>query len=280
MARDPGSLWWPLPESGRQGTGVKRKFIVHSTGTRASAAANARYFAQAGVVVESTFIVGLDPSDPTRQLLDSTEVADANGTANDEGISVEVVGGGADPFTPWQLAELVRLGRWAHDTHGIPLQVIPSPAQDAGGYGWHVMFGAPGPWTEVIGKVCPGAVRIRQLQADVFPRIFDREDQDLTPEQDRLLRAVHDKLSGVADQVGGPLQEFQGRTLVQSLAWLLREDGSPLLLAAARQADPTALAGALRPLLAEAVAAGMAADNKAQAQAIVDQLVRRLAGTA
>jgi hypothetical protein len=169
MARDPQSLWSPLPESGRQGAGTKTQFIVHSTGDRGSAKAIFGYFSRADVVVESTFVVGLSPADPTRQMLDSSEVADANLKANTRAIAVEVVGTENDPFTDWQISELIRLGRWARTQHPIPARTCP--AWDVGGFGWHVMFGAPGPWTPVA-KSCPGPTRINQLRSVVFPAIF------------------------------------------------------------------------------------------------------------
>lgn len=169
MSRDPGSLWSPLPEAAQQGSHAKDKFIVHSTGDRGSAEAIYRYFARPDVVVESTFVVGLSPADPTRQLLDSSAVADANWGANTTGISVEVVGTKDDPFTGWQIAELVRLGRWARAEHPIAARVCAT-ATDSG-LGWHVMFGAPGPWTPVA-KDCPGRTRIGQLKTVVFPAIL------------------------------------------------------------------------------------------------------------
>lgn len=167
--RDPRSLWSPLPESGHQGTHVKTQFIVHSTGDTASAEAIFRYFSRPEVVVESTFIVGLTPEDPTRQILDSTEYADANLNANGPAISVEVVGSSADDYTDWQKLEIIRLGKWAKANHPIEARVCPSPT--ASGFGWHVMWGAPGPWTPVA-KVCPGALRIKRLQDFIFPAIF------------------------------------------------------------------------------------------------------------
>lgn len=173
MARDPGSLWKPLPEAGDPDGHKKTQFLAHSTGTLAPASANWRYFANGGVLVESTFIVGLSERDPTLQIMDSTDKADANGSANRRAISVEVVGTGEIPFTDWQIRELVRLGRWAAEEHPIPFRVCP--AHDEGGYGWHVMFGAPGPWTKVAGKVCPGARRINQLRDVIFPAIFRPE---------------------------------------------------------------------------------------------------------
>lgn len=169
MARDPGSQWCPLVEWNDQGSYTKDKFIVHSTGTEATAAQNYAYFNRPDVVVESTFIVGRTSADPTLQILDSTAMADANLSANASGISVEVVGLATDEYTDWQKAELVRLGRWVHAVHGIPHQIVPTPV--GAGYGWHVMFGAPGPWTP-IAKDCPGAVRIDTLKKEIFPEIF------------------------------------------------------------------------------------------------------------
>lgn len=172
MARDPGSLWVPLPEAGRPDGLTKNKFIVHSTGDNASAAAIRRYFERGDVVVESTFIVGWSPDDPTLQIMDSSDNADANAAANDEGISVEVVGDGRSGYNAWQRAELIRLGLWAKSAHPqIRPQIIPSAAQASAGYGWHIMFGAPGPWTRYA-KICPGPFRIAELKADIFPAIF------------------------------------------------------------------------------------------------------------
>jgi hypothetical protein len=127
---------------GRRG---QDKFIVHSTGDRGSATAIYNYFNRPNIVVESTFVIGLSPADPTRQLLNSNEVADANLGANVTGISVEVVGQADDPYTDWQISELIRLGRWARANAPIKPQIIPDAT--GAGFGWHVMFGAPGPWT-------------------------------------------------------------------------------------------------------------------------------------
>jgi hypothetical protein len=233
VARDPGSTWRVLPEAPSQGSGnVKTQFIVHSTGTMASAAANFNYFARNDVVVESTFIVGLSPADPTLQILDSSAVADANGSANRRAIAVEVVGDGVGPFTDWQIAELVRLGRWARATHPIPARVIPSEAGP--GFGWHVMFGAPGPWTSVRGKVCPGAKRTAQLKATVFPAIFAdtpskpststttsantaEQEDDMTPEDRAKLQAVYDMNWEMLHQFGGDYDPT--RPVGQKVRW-------------------------------------------------------------
>jgi hypothetical protein len=207
MARDSGSVWKPLPEAGAPDGYTKTQMIYHSTGTRGSAAGNWNYFFRADVLVESTFIVGYSPSDPTLQIMDSTDRADANGRANQRGISVETVGTGDEPFTDWQVQELIRLGLWARKTHGILPRIIPSEPE--GGFGWHVMFGAPGPWTSSPGKVCPGAVRIQQLKTVIFPAIFAGTfpvEDDMTPDQARVLTETRNAVQALIGVAERPLQ--------------------------------------------------------------------------
>lgn len=196
MARDPNSMWSPLAENSGARSYTKDLFVVHSTGDRGSALAIYNYFNRPTTVVESTFVIGLGPEDPTRQLMDSAANADANVQANQRGISVEVVGQATDDYTPWQVAELIRLGRWARRTHGIPAQI---PATDKGkGFGWHVMFGAPGPWAAVA-KECPGKKRIAKLKSTIFPAIFaaDNEDDDMPYSEADLRRIIREEANAV-----------------------------------------------------------------------------------
>jgi hypothetical protein len=265
MARDPGSVWAPLPEAGAPDGLAKTQFIVHSTGTMASAAANRNYFLRADVVVESTFIVGLGPHDPTLQVMDSTDRADANGSANGRGISVEVVGDGTAGYTAWQRSELIRLGRWARQAHGIVPRVIPS--ESAGGFGWHVMFGAPGPWTTQRGKVCPGNARIRELKADIFPAIFGGTapmEDDMTPEQAQKLNEIHGVLFAGTPATPRNLSVYARLVDVQTALTA----ALPTLVAGARKGDldPSAIAAAV-----------VAAIPQNIAQDVIDGLGQRLA---
>lgn len=190
--RDPGSVWAPLPEAGAPDGYVKTQFIVHSTGSTSTARQiRDNYFAREDVVVESTFIVGKSAADPTLQIMDSSDNADANVAANQRGISVETVGTGNEPFTDWQVQELIRLGRWAAARHPIEKRIIPREPDS--GFGWHVMFGAPGPWTTVRGKVCPGDLRIQQLKSTIFPAIF--QEDDLTDTQAKQLAYLYELFS-------------------------------------------------------------------------------------
>jgi hypothetical protein len=196
--RYPGATWAPLPESGTHGRHVKTQLIVHSTGTRASAAANLRYFADNKIAVESTFIVDLDGG--CLQIMEAYERADANGDSNARAMSVEMVGEAGDPFTPAQLERLYDIARWACTEHPIARRQIPAPTES--GIGWHVMFGAPGPWTKVRGKECPGPKRIGQVRDQLIPAITrapspTSEDDDMTPAQAKQLAEVHAMLEAL-----------------------------------------------------------------------------------
>jgi hypothetical protein len=182
--RFPDATWAPLSESGEHGRHVKTQLIFHSTGTRASAAANRRYFNQAGVKVESTLIVNYDGG--ALQVMEAYERADANTSASRRAISVEVVGEAHEPFTPAQLATCIAIARWACAEH--PIERRQAPVHDASGIGWHVMFGAPGPWTNVSGKSCPGSKRIAQVRDVIIPAVqrgpaHSREDLSIVDQQ-------------------------------------------------------------------------------------------------
>jgi hypothetical protein len=81
------------------------------------------------------------------------------------------------PLTDAQVEANARILRWAHETHGIPLQLCPNSKPGSRGLAYHRQgidgnFGSfeyPGRvaggevWTEHFGKVCPGDARIAQL---------------------------------------------------------------------------------------------------------------------
>lgn len=165
--RYPGATWAELPESGTHGRHTKTQLIYHSTGTRASAKANQRYFARGEVKVESTLIVDYDGG--CLQIMEAYERADANTSASARAISVETVGEAGEPFTQAQVDRLIDIGIWACTEHPIARRQIPE--HDESGIGWHVMFGAPGPWTTVRGKECPGPQRIAQVRDVIIPAV-------------------------------------------------------------------------------------------------------------
>jgi hypothetical protein len=158
MALYPKAIWRPLPENQTQSHILATQVILHTAVSGASSLFG--YFARSDVVVESHFYVNLTG---VEQYMDTDRRADANRLANVRAISIETWDGGAPERTPWtptQMDLLVELVVWCCTTHNIPAQFCP--AWDQPGIGWHVMFGAPGPWTPVQ-KSCPGAPRIAQM---------------------------------------------------------------------------------------------------------------------
>lgn len=155
------------------------------------------------------------------QWRDTGEQADANFHANGFAVSIETAdnapASAADlaPWTPAQVATLIRLGRWLRTVHGIPARICRDPT-DAG-FGWHAMWGAPSEWTPAAGKVCPGAARIDQLRATVLPAIFSdtgEVDMPLTDaDVDRVAAAVNAKIvttlrTGLAGSPDIPVRQW------------------------------------------------------------------------
>ena len=95
------------------------------------------------------------------QYLDSAVKANAQYSGNSSGISVETEGMDPDhtPWNPDELLALERLGNWIHLTHGIPLQLVSTPAGP--GIGYHAQFQT---WNHDAHS-CPGGARIAQIPA-------------------------------------------------------------------------------------------------------------------
>lgn len=123
------------------------------------------YFAYRSGGIESHFHIAKDGR--IFQYRDTDFQADANNLANDFAISIETQGLGHEEWTPEQIESIKRLLRWLNDAHpAIKLQKIPK--WNASGIGYHVQFGAPGPWTPVA-KSCPGPKRIAQYDTVIVP---------------------------------------------------------------------------------------------------------------
>ncbi|MER7009883.1 N-acetylmuramoyl-L-alanine amidase [Saccharopolyspora sp. NPDC000359] len=169
--------------------------------------------------------------------------------------------------------------------------------------------------TSVTGKIDPGHVDLDQFRRDVAAAHL--QEDDLTPEQDAILRRIDAELmgpwndgkpSGWGTAIGPrtvvamlvdlhnallapQTSRVPGSTVKVSAVDAIRNiDGViyqlPAMIQAAGQADPAAVADALRPVLAdivgpvvaEAVHAALGEDNTDQAEAIVTELAQRLAG--
>ena len=221
MGRYPAAAWHRCPGSEPE---IRPTQVIYHTAVMRDLVGLRNYFCSGrSGGIESHFGVGgkwgdnPDQDGDVEQWRDSEEQADANRTANRRpdgtgAISIETCDNAPqrpdqiEPWTPKQLAALVRLGIWAHDTHGIPLRICRSP--DDPGYGWHALWDntrfelADGstPWTPSAGKVCPGPARIAQLKTIVLPAIFagrelNEEDDAMTPEDRTFVVAEFERLA-------------------------------------------------------------------------------------
>jgi hypothetical protein len=223
----PFAEWRPLPEATSQPKITPRTCIFH---TAVGGLKGTERFFRDSTGVESHLMVGGPWDGPELdgviwQWMSLDRQADANLDANRFAISIETSDNAPlrpediAPWSPKQLASLVRLGNWLADTFNIPRRVCP--AWDQAGLGWHAQWGAPSHWTPARGKVCPGPVRIAQLKAVVFPAIFAgqqlQEEDEMTPEQMKELkdhvtvmaeqacrRAVHAIMTGGTGQWANP----------------------------------------------------------------------------
>jgi N-acetylmuramoyl-L-alanine amidase len=157
-----------LPENSTSPRTSPRLIILH---TIVGDAQSAEAYFRTGTNLESTFIVAgrwgrLDwPDGYAVQLMSTEREADANYRANPFAISIETEDDGSPDDTPWtakQLDTLAWLIRECARIHDIPIR--KADRWDGSGVGWHVQFGAPGPWTPVS-KSCPGRARIAQIPA-------------------------------------------------------------------------------------------------------------------
>ena len=122
------------------------------------------YFRDRSGGIESHFHIARNGT--VEQYRDTDYQADANHQANDFAVSIETQGYGDGTWSPAQLAAIKALLKWLHDVHDIPLEKCE--VWDGRGVGYHVQFGAPGPWTPVA-KSCPGPKRIQQFHQVLVP---------------------------------------------------------------------------------------------------------------
>jgi hypothetical protein len=130
------------------------------------------YFSGPSGGIESHWYIRYDGT--VEQYRDSRREADANGKGNSWVVggkryglhSVETEGREKGKWTAEQIQALKELTVWDARFHGWPLQLCPD--WNGPGVGYHVMFGAPGPWTGVA-KTCPGPDRVRQFEQIFVP---------------------------------------------------------------------------------------------------------------
>jgi hypothetical protein len=180
MAWYPGATRMELqPESDAQPAIRPTQMIVHSIIAPWTAKRTYEYWRDS-TNLESHF--GLGYTGDLGQFIGTETRADANAGANRRAdgtgaVSIETASNtkGTDPWTPEQVEQLVKLGVWLHQHHGIPLRICRS--HDDPGFGYHSLF----PQWSTSGTSCPGAARIRQFQEVVFPGIVARAKGGTAP---------------------------------------------------------------------------------------------------
>jgi hypothetical protein len=168
MTLFPGAIWRPIPVSpSRPKRGKGRAVILHVAVSEG--ASLFPIFSTTGN--DSHLYVRKDGS--VEQYIDLELVAYASIAANANTISVETQGGvtnpDGEPWTAAQVATLARIARWAHDTEGVPLSLMPNSLPASKGIGhhrlgidpWRVAGGEV--WSSSRGKLCPGAAKIAQI---------------------------------------------------------------------------------------------------------------------
>lgn len=188
MAWYPGAKKLELqPESDAQPAIRPTQFIVHSVVAPWDEQRIYEYWRDS-TSLESHF--GLDYDGSIGQFIGTETRADANAGANRRpdgtgAVSIETASNtkASDAWTPEQIEQLIRLGVWLHQRHGIPLRICR--AADDPGYGYHRLYAA---WS-TSGTACPGDARVKQFREVVFPGIVARatgtneeEDMPTVPE--------------------------------------------------------------------------------------------------
>ncbi|MFC9268901.1 N-acetylmuramoyl-L-alanine amidase [Streptomyces zhihengii] len=194
MAWYPGATKMELqPESDAQAAIRPTQLIVHSIIAPWTARRTYEFWRDS-TNLESHF--GLGYAGDLGQYIGTETRADANAGANRRAdgtgaVSIETASNtsGTDPWTPAQIEELIKLGVWMHERHGVPLRICRSHSDP--GFGYHSLF----PQWSTNGTACPGKARIAQFKTVVFPGIVARssgqqtppEEPDMTPEERKLL---------------------------------------------------------------------------------------------
>lgn len=173
MAWYPDAVKMELqPESNSQQAIRPTQFIVHSIVAPWTARRTYEYWRDS-TNLESHF--GVDYEGTVGQYIGTETRADANAGANRRGdgtgaVSAETASNtkGSDPWNAKQIEDLIAIGVWLHQRHGIPLRICRSHSDP--GFGYHSMF----PQWSTSGTACPGKARIAQFKSVVFPGIVAR----------------------------------------------------------------------------------------------------------
>src|SRR5690606_33858130 len=224
MALAPFAAWRPIP-SATDPKIVPIGVILHVDGGNARSLYH--WFNGPSGGIESHFHVDRDGH--VEQYRDTGQEADANYKGNSfvldvdlpemgirKGtrvgfISVETQGYASGEWTGAQLDAIKQVLTFAHDEHRVPLVV--TPAWNRPGVGYHVMWGAPGAWTNVS-KTCPGPDRIDQFYDVIVPWMEDHMVSRHKPLDDGSTNTGVRKAFQRARQVGMYSEHTQPGNLV------------------------------------------------------------------
>ncbi|WP_156722685.1 peptidoglycan recognition protein family protein [Streptomyces apocyni] len=199
MAWYPGAIKMELqPESDAQPAIRPTQFIVHSIVAPWTARRTYEYWRDS-TNLESHF--GVDYQGDVGQYIGTETRADANAGANRRhdgtgAVSAETASNleASDPWNAKQIENLIAIGVWLHERHGIPLRICRGHGDP--GFGYHSMF----PQWSTSGTACPGRARIRQFREVVFPGIVARANGHTTPQEDDMALTRED-IEKVAQRV-------------------------------------------------------------------------------
>ncbi|MEU3630739.1 MULTISPECIES: peptidoglycan recognition protein family protein [Streptomyces] len=180
MAWYPGATRMELqPESDAQPAIRPTQFILHSIAAPWTARRMYEYWRDSSSL-ESHFGLGFEGD--LAQYIGTETRADANYKANRRpdgtgAVSIETASNlkHTDPWTDRQIEQLIELGVWLHQHHGLPLRICRT--HDDPGYGYHRLHSA---WSSG-GTACPGDARVKQFREIVFPGIVNRANGQTAP---------------------------------------------------------------------------------------------------
>ncbi|MGW7786061.1 peptidoglycan recognition protein family protein [Streptomyces tricolor] len=273
MAWYPGATKMELqPESDSQPAIRPTQVIVHSIVGPWTARRTYEYWRDS-TNLESHFGIGY--AGDIAQYIGTETRADANAAANRRpdgtgAISIETASNltATDPWTEQQVEELIKVGVWAHQRHGIPLRLCRSATDP--GFGWHKMHDAWNP----AAHSCPGPARIEQFKKVVFPGIVARAT-GTTPEEDPMAGITKQDIFDAVwktDAIGAPADAADVKTNPNWQAQsILRDVQARVRALTVSEAAQTAAITKLAGLVGSGVdtAAVVAAVQKAIADAVV-----------
>jgi hypothetical protein len=225
--------------------------------------------------LESHF--GIDYEGTIGQYIGTETRADANAGANRRpdgtgAVSAETASNleGSDPWNAKQIEDLIAVGVWLYQTHGIPLRVCRT--HDDPGFGYHSMF----PEWSTSGTSCPGNARIAQFKTVVFPGIVARATGQTPPAEEHTMPTAEEIAKAVWDH--GISNRFRpgtdGKPRIIPARYYQEWSDSHFddLMAAIRQTSAPALSPEQLAELAAKVAA-----TPGLADAIAEQVAAKLA---